>query len=329
MPPSDDATMREAIALGLAARRIAPPNPWVGAIVIDRSGEVVGRGATEAPGRRHAEVVALAQAGERAEGGTLVVTLEPCSHHGRTPPCSEAVIASRVSRVVVALEDPDPRVEGSGVAALREAGIEVDLGVEAAAAARSLAAYLHHRRTGRPLVLLKLAATLDGRTAAPDGSSRWITGEEARRDVHELRADSEAILVGAGTVRSDDPELTARTEPPSPRQPLRLVLGQIPEGAACLPAESVEGDLGGILDDLGARGVLQLLVEGGAGVAKSLFAAGLVDRMVVYLAPALFGGDDARPLMVGPGAGTMGGLWRGRFVSVAQLGEDLRVEVEP
>ena len=321
--------MRESVLLGERSRRIAPPNPWVGCTVVSADGEIVGRGNTEAPGGRHAEIVALDEAGDRANGATAVVTLEPCGHLGRTPPCTDALIAAGVSRVVVGVVDPDANVAGSGIAALEDAGIEVVVGVEADAVVRSLGAYLHHRRTGRPLTIVKMASTLDGRTAAPDGSSQWITGEEARADVHELRADSEAILVGAGTVRADDPELTARLDPPSQRQPLRLVLGAIPDGARCLPAESVEGDLGEILDDLGTRGVLQLLIEGGASVTKAFFDAGLIDRFVIYLAPALFGGEDGRPLVAGPGAGTMEGLWRGRFVSVDQLGEDLRVEVEP
>jgi diaminohydroxyphosphoribosylaminopyrimidine deaminase/5-amino-6-(5-phosphoribosylamino)uracil reductase len=323
------ALMLDAISLGSAVRRSTAPNPWVGAVLVADDGTVLGMGATEPPGGRHAEIVALDEAGARATGGTLVVTLEPCAHRGRTGPCTEAVIASGVSRVVVGVLDPDPNVAGRGCRRLEEAGIEVVLGVQVDAVEASLAPYLHHRRTGRPQVVLKMAATLDGRTAAPDGSSRWITGPEARADVHRLRADAEAILVGAGTVRTDDPALTARLDPPVARQPLRFVLGEIPTDAACLPAESLDGPIDAILDDLGRRGVLQLLVEGGAGVAKEFLDAGLVDRLVLYLAPALFGGDDGRPLVVGAGAGTMEELRRGRFVSVDQLGEDLRVEVEP
>jgi diaminohydroxyphosphoribosylaminopyrimidine deaminase/5-amino-6-(5-phosphoribosylamino)uracil reductase len=175
-----------------------------------------------------------------------------------------------------------------------------------------------------------MAASLDGRTAAPDGSSRWITGAAARRDVHRLRGGSDAVLVGAGTVRADDPELTVRLDEErraDDEQPLRVVLGHAPEGAKVQPALELEGDLGVVLDELGKRGVLQLLVEGGATVAHDFHAAGLVDRYVLYLAPALFGGDDGRPLFAGPGAGTIADVWRGRLVSVEQLGEDLRVEV--
>ena len=326
----DDADlMREAIALGETVRRSTAPNPWVGAIVLADDGEILGVGATEQPGGRHAEIVALDAAGDRARGGTVIVTLEPWSHHGRTGPCTDALLAAGVARVVVGVVDPDPLVAGEGRRLLEEAGIEVVVGVEADAVAESLAPYLHHRRTGRPQVVVKMAATLDGRTAAPDGSSQWITGPEARADVHRLRADADAIVVGAATVRSDDPRLTARLDPPPQRQPLRFVLGEIPPGAACLPAESIGGPIEDILDDLGGRGILQLLVEGGSTVVKSFLDAGLVDRFVLYLAPALFGGDDGSPLVTGPGAGTMEELRRGRFVSVDQLGEDLRVEVEP
>jgi diaminohydroxyphosphoribosylaminopyrimidine deaminase/5-amino-6-(5-phosphoribosylamino)uracil reductase len=224
--------------------------------------------------------------------------------------------------------DPDPRVSGRGVAALREAGLDVVVGVAADEVADQLAPYLKHRRTGRPWVVLKMAASLDGGTAAPDATSRWITGPEARRDVHCLRARSDAVLVGAGTVRADDPELTARLDDGVARaQPLRVVLGTAPPGARVHPALELSGDLGAVLDELGRRGVIQLLVEGGPRVAHDFHAAGLVDRYVVYLAPAFFGGDDARRLFAGPGAGTIGDMWRGRLVSVERLGDDLRVEV--
>jgi diaminohydroxyphosphoribosylaminopyrimidine deaminase/5-amino-6-(5-phosphoribosylamino)uracil reductase len=287
-------------------------------------------GATAPPGGPHAEVTALAQAGEAARGATLYVTLEPCAHHGRTPPCTDAIIGAGVARVVIGIQDPDSRVSGRGIAALRAAGIEVTEGVAADEVAEQLAPYIKHRRTGHPWVVLKMAASLDGRTAAPDGSSRWITGEAARRDVHRLRESSDAVLVGAGTVRADDPELTVRLGDETAgddEQPLRVVLGTAPEGAKVRPALELEGDLDGVLAELGKRGVLQLLVEGGATVAHDFHTAGLVDRYVLYLAPALFGGDDGRPIFAGPGAGTIADVWRGRLVSVEQLGDDLRVEV--
>jgi diaminohydroxyphosphoribosylaminopyrimidine deaminase/5-amino-6-(5-phosphoribosylamino)uracil reductase len=292
-------------------------------------------GATAPPGGPHAEVTALQAAGGQARSGTLYVTLEPCSHHGRTPPCAQAIIESGVRRVVVAVEDPDPRVSGQGIAALRSAGIEVEVGVEEDAAREQLAAYLKHRRTGRPWVVLKLAATLDGGIAAPDGSSQWITGEAARADAHRLRARSDAVLVGAGTVRADDPTLTVRLPADDPdfrgpdAQPIRVVLGRVPAGAAVAPALELHGDLGEVLDELGRRGVLEVLVEGGATVAHTFHSSGLVDRYVLYLAPALFGGNDARPLFAGPGAPTINDLWRGHVQSVTSLGSDLRVELSP
>ncbi len=323
---SDEAHMARALALAAAVRGATAPNPWVGCVVVSPDGRLH-EGATEPPGGPHAEVVALARAGAGAEGATLYTTLEPCAHHGRTPPCVDAVLSAGVARVVVGVLDPDPQVRGRGVDRLRQAGVEVTVGVGADEVAEQLAPYLKHRRTGRPWVVLKLAATLDGRSAAPDGTSRWITGADARADVHRLRSRSDAVLVGAGTVRADDPELTARLDPAPARQPLRVVLGRAPKEAKVHPAVELSGDLGDVLDDLGARGVLQLLVEGGARVAHDFHTAGLVDRYVLYLAPALLGGDDGVPLFSGPGAATVSDLWRGRLVSVDRLGPDLRLEV--
>jgi diaminohydroxyphosphoribosylaminopyrimidine deaminase/5-amino-6-(5-phosphoribosylamino)uracil reductase len=231
-----------------------------------------------------------------------------------------------VARVVVGIEDPDSRTRGRGLERLRQAGIEVVSGVCADQVAEALAPYLKHRRTGRPWVVLKLASTLDGRIAGPDGSSRWITGEEARRDVHRLRAESDAILVGAGTVRADDPQLTVRLEGTT-RQPLRVVLGRAPATAVVHPALELQGDLGGVLDELGERGVLQLLVEGGARVAHAFHAARLVDRYVFYLAPALLGGSDGLAMFEGPGAPSLAEAMRGMLVSVHRLGDDLKVEL--
>jgi diaminohydroxyphosphoribosylaminopyrimidine deaminase/5-amino-6-(5-phosphoribosylamino)uracil reductase len=321
--------MGRAMELAAAVRSTTAPNPWVGAVLVTSDGStVIGEGATAPPGGAHAEVTALRQAGESARGATLYSTLEPCSHQGRTPPCTDAIIGAGVARVVVAVEDPDPQVAGRGLAALADAGIEVVRGVAASEVSDQLAPYLKHRTTGQPWVVLKMAASLDARTAAPDGTSRWITGEEARRDVHRLRARSDAVLVGAGTVRADDPELTVRLGDGEERtQPLRVVLGRAPEGARVHPALELSGDLGQVLDELGRRGVLQLLVEGGAQVAHDFHAAGLVDRYVLYLAPVFFGGDDAQPLFSGPGAGTIADIWRGKLVSVERLGDDLRVEV--
>lgn len=328
--------MRRAMALAATVRGSTAPNPWVGCVVVPAAHATdiatFFEWATAPPGGPHAEVAALALAGEAARGATLYVTLEPCAHQGRTPPCTDAIIEAGVARVVVGIADPDQRVAGRGLRALRDAGIEVTEGVAAEEVAEQLAPYIKHRGTGQPWVVLKLAASLDGRTAAPDGSSRWITGIAARRDVHRLRQVSDAVLVGAGTVRADDPELTVRLEgngigAADGAQPLRVVLGRAPKGAKVRPALELEGALEGVLDELGRRGVLQLLVEGGATVAHDFHVAGLVDRYVLYLAPAFFGGDDGRPLFAGPGAGTIADVWRGRVVSVEQLGGDLRVEV--
>lgn len=346
---TDLAHMTQARIRADAVRRTARPNPWVGAVVVPHSpartparpagagtdGATTGApapptgayvGATQPPGGNHAEIEALAAAGPHAQGATLYVTLEPCCHQGRTGPCTDAIIAAGVARVVVAIEDPDPNVSGKGIAALRGAGVEVDVGVGADSIERQLAPYLVHRRTGRPLVVLKLAASLDGRTAAADGTSRWITGAAARADVHALRADSDAVLVGAGTVRADDPELTVRlVEGPDP---LRVVLGTAPAGAKVHPALELGGDLGEVLDELGRRDVLQLLVEGGPTVAQAFHDTGLVDRYVLYLAPALLG-SGGLALLPGPGAATIAEAWRGQLVDVRRVGDDVRVEMEP
>lgn len=327
---TDTERMARALALGASVRAVTPPNPWVGCVLQAVDGSRF-EGATEAAGGRHAEAVALdaaSAAGVDAAGATAWVTLEPCSHHGRTPPCADALIAAGVARVVIALEDPDARVAGQGIERLRAAGVEVLVGTGAGEAADQLAPYLHHRRTGRPFVILKLASSLDGRTAAPDGSSQWITGAAARADAHRLRADSDAVLVGAGTVRADDPSLTVRDAPAPRGDPLRVVLGKAPEGARVHPCLERTGSLEAVLDELGSLGHLQLLVEGGATVAHDFHAAALVDRYVVYLAPALFGGDDGRGAFVGRGAATVSELWRGRIRAVTQLGEDLRIDLE-
>ncbi|MEM1332197.1 MAG: bifunctional diaminohydroxyphosphoribosylaminopyrimidine deaminase/5-amino-6-(5-phosphoribosylamino)uracil reductase RibD [Actinomycetota bacterium] len=326
MAIDDHALMARAIVAADDARRHAPPNPWVGCAIATTSGSIV-TGSTRPPGGPHAEIEALAATGGRAQGSTLATTLEPCSHTGRTGPCTSAIIDAGVARVVVSIEDPDPRVAGTGIAALRAAGIEVNVGVEADTVTEQLAPYLHHRRTGRPYVVAKMAATLDGRTAAPDLTSQWITGEAARRDVHRLRSESQAILVGAGTVRTDDPQLTVRhVEGNDPR---RIVLGTAPPEAKVHPCLEWRGELGTLLDELGDDGVLQLMVEGGASTISQFHAEGLLDRLVVYLAPALFGGDDARPMFAGDGASTMAELLRGRFVAVTRLDDDLRIDFEP
>ncbi len=324
MDVDDGEVMRQAIDLAASVRGQTSPNPWVGCVIESVDGKRF-TGATQPPGGMHAEAVALSVAGDQAKGATLWCTLEPCSHHGRTPPCADSVISAGIKRVVVGITDPDPRVAGKGIERLRDAGIEVTVGVEQEAISGQLAPYVKHRTTGRPWVVLKLAATIDGRTAAPDGTSKWITGEPARLDTHRIRAESDAIIVGAGTVRTDDPSLTVRHV--EGRDPIRVVLGKIPEDAKVHPAIEMEGGVVEVLDELGTRGVMQVMVEGGATVAGEFHRAGLVDRYMIYLAPKLFGGDDARPLFAGPGASTMADVWEGKIMGVQQLGDDLRVEL--
>jgi diaminohydroxyphosphoribosylaminopyrimidine deaminase/5-amino-6-(5-phosphoribosylamino)uracil reductase len=231
-----------------------------------------------------------------------------------------------VARVLIGVVDPDAQVSGRGIARLRKAGIGVEVGLLDDEISEQLRPYLKHRTTGRPFVVLKLAATIDGRTAAPDGSSRWITGPEARADAHRLRAESDAVVVGAGTVRADDPALTVRLV--DGRDPLRVVLGQAPAEAKIHPAVELAGPLPDVLDELGRRDVVQALVEGGPTVAGRFHRDGLVDRYVVYLAPALFGGEDAMGLFTGPGAASIDDVWRGRIVNVERLGADLKIEIE-
>jgi diaminohydroxyphosphoribosylaminopyrimidine deaminase/5-amino-6-(5-phosphoribosylamino)uracil reductase len=364
---SDEAAMAEAVALGERGRVSAPPNPWVGCVVAGAGGHIVGRGFHRRAGEAHAEVHALLEAGERARGATVYVTLEPCAHHGRTPPCAPALADAGVSRVVVAVLDPDERVTGRGIDTLRAAGISVRVGVGAEAAARSLAPYLQHRRTGRPLCLLKTAASLDGRTAAADGTSQWITGPEARADAHRLRAESGAVVVGAGTALADQPSLTFRNlefeAGLAPAQPLRVLLdavGRVPATGplfdlglaptlvlttpAADPAvraaweqsgaavEDLTGEDGVDLDEalglLGRRGILQVMVEGGATLHGALLRAALADRVVVYTGGVVLGAGGL-PLFAGPGPGTLAQARRWRLLGVRRLGSDARLDWEP
>ena len=312
---TDEQLMQHAIDAAWPVRTTTAPNPWVGAALLTTDG-AVHVGATQPPGGAHAEIGALAAAGSDAAGATLATTLEPCCHAGRTGPCTTAIIEAGVVRVLIGIEDPDKQVAGEGIKALRDAGIEVVVGTLSAEVTVQLEPYLHHRKTGRPYVV---------RTAAPDGGSEWITGEEARTDVHQMRAESQAILVGAGTVRADNPSLNVRlVEGPSPR---RIVLGTAPADANVHPCIEWVGPIPELLDLLAADGVLQLMVEGGANVASEFHDAGLIDRYVLYVAPAIFGGNDAHPLFVGDGAPTMADLRRGRFVATRQLGNDIRLDL--
>ncbi len=326
MTTIDEQAMQLAVATAAQARLRSRPNPWVGAVITNSSG-VIAAGATEAVGGAHAEIVALRAAGDRARGATLYTTLEPCHHTGRTGPCTKAIIDAGISRVVVGVVDPDEQVSERGIGFLREAGILVEVGVGAHDVTAQLAPYLYHRRTKRPFVVLKMASTIDGRTSAADGTSKWITGQDARKRVHELRAESDAILVGAGTVRADDPYLDVRDAAGS--SPRRIVLGKIDSGAHVHPCLEYSGELSPLLDTLGGEGIIQLLVEGGPRVAASFHNQGLVNRYVMHVAPAIAGGDDAYPMFRGPAAGTMADMWRGRIVATTRLGDDLEIVLEP
>jgi diaminohydroxyphosphoribosylaminopyrimidine deaminase/5-amino-6-(5-phosphoribosylamino)uracil reductase len=287
---------RRALELAERGRGKTGDHPLVGAVV-ERDGEVVGEGWYEYDGVRHAEVIALEQAGDIARGATLYVTLEPCSHHGRTPPCADAVAASGVARVVVGARDPNPVVDGRGLARLRAAGIEVEL-LDDLAARRQNEAWRVWKSLGRPFVTYKAAVTLDGRVAV--SGRRWVSGEESRRRVHELRAASDAVAVGMGTVRADAPRLDAR-DVGAERQPRRLAFGRgpLPQGSEL---ELRSGPLEDELAALAAEGVQSLLLEGGPTLATAFLAAGLVDKLLLFVAPVLAGegprvlGDLAAPL---------------------------------
>ncbi len=329
----DAAAMRAALAESAAVLGATSPNPPVGAVVLDADGLLVGAGATQPAGGPHAEVQALAEAGDRARGGSVVVTLEPCRHTGRTGPCTRALLAAGVARVVIGCADPTP-LAGGGAGELRAAGVDVVVGVlEDDVRTGPLEAWLTARRTGRPHVTWKYAATLDGRSAAADGTSRWITGAVARADVHRLRAEADAVLVGVGTVLADDPELTVRPEPGRPepgRQPLRVVLdrsGRTPPGARVHPALVLADAPAQALATLAARGVVGVLLEGGPTVAGAFLRAGLVDRVVGYVAPALLG--DGPAALADVGVGTVQDAVRLRLDDVTRLGEDVRLTLRP
>lgn len=324
---NDARWMKSALVLARRAVGRTWPNPAVGCILV-RDGRIVGRGVTAPGGRPHAEPTALTQAGPLAAGATAYVTLEPCAHHGKTPPCTDALIAAGIARAVVAIEDPDPRVSGRGITALKNAGIAVRLGIEAEAARAVNAGFLSRIERGRPHILLKLAASLDGRIATRTGESRWITGSAARRYVHAIRARSDAVLIGAGTARADDPMLDVRGLGLGARKPVRVVAdgslsipltGRLVQtardrplwvlhrpdappdradalrnaGAILLPVPAPDGllDMSAALTDLAERGLTNILCEGGGRIAASLLARGLVDKLAVFSAGKIIGGD--------------------------------------
>ena len=358
------ALIQRALELAAQARRIAPPNPWVGCVLVN-DGEIVGEGATEHPGGAHAEVIALRMAGERARGATAYVTLEPCAHYGQTSPCAKVLREAGIKRVVIAIEDPDSRVHGQGVSMLREAGMQVEVGIGADAARELLAPYLHHRETNRSYCVLKTAMSIDGRVAAGDGTSQWITGELARADAHDVRADSQAILIGAGTAIADQPMLTVRDASPMPyRPPWRVLLdarGRVPAKGPLFDQslaptlvitttnaspESVNAwkksgaqvevvrttkdrvDLRETLQLLGSMGVLQAMVEGGPTLHGSFLDANLVNQMVVYLGNSLLG-IHGTPAFLSGGPQTLENATEWQLVSQSALGDDLRVTYLP
>jgi diaminohydroxyphosphoribosylaminopyrimidine deaminase/5-amino-6-(5-phosphoribosylamino)uracil reductase len=330
-------------AIGLAARGLGTthPNPVVGCVVLDAAGEIAGEGFHAVAGGPHAEIGALAEAGERARGGTAVVTLEPCNHTGRTGPCAQALIAAGIARVVVAVDDPNPDAAG-GVATLRAAGVDVETGVRRREAEAGNAVWLTAVRRGRPWLIWKFAATLDGRSAAADGTSKWITSPEARADVHALRGTVDAIIAGVGTVLADDPQLTVRTPAGTraERQPLRVVVdsaGRTPAVARvrddAAPTWVATGadvglgpdrrvDLAALLAALHARGVRSALLEGGPTLAGGFLAAGLVDQVVGYVAPKLLGAGSAA--LLDAGVPTIAEAIDLDLTDVTRVGPDLR-----
>lgn len=360
---SDIAYMQLAIEEGEKARYHAPPNPWVGCILV-KEGAIVGRGHSQPPGKNHAEVEAILQAGELARGSTAYVTLEPCSHFGKTPPCADLLIQSGVAKVVVAIEDPDARVQGNGISRLKEAGILVDVGLGADEVKRSFRSYIHHRKLGRPFCIAKAAMSIDGRTSAADGSSQWITTREARQDVHHLRDLSQGVMVGSGTALRDLPSLTVRDiKRQSLKNPLRILLdsrGRVPAqgplfhhidtaptlifttdlapagrvleweiaGAEVIVVplgNSQHLSLGHVMQELGKRGILQLLVEGGRKLLGGLWQERLIDLFSVYIGPKLLG-TKGLPLLDIPGPDTIANAPKLRLTSMKQLGESARLD---
>jgi len=351
----DHAFMSRALALAARGRDTATPNPSVGCVLV-KDGRLIGEGWHERAGEDHAEVRALQSAREAAAGATAYLTLEPCSHHGRTPPCADALVEARLARVVAALEDPNPQVKGRGLARLRDAGIRAEVGLMAAEAEEAHRGFLTRMRTGRPWMRIKAAASLDGRIALANGTSRWITSEAARRDVHGLRARSCAMLTGIGTVRADDPELTVRHVPCS-RQPRRVVIDHhldLPLSArilageppliltvtddaarrAALEARGAEvvrvagegrkADLAAVARLLGERGFNEVTVETGGKLMGSLLAAKVIDELVLYLAPTILG-DAAQGLFALGELTALEDALRPRIVDVRAVGGDWRI----
>ncbi|KUK12985.1 MAG: Riboflavin biosynthesis protein RibD [Moorella sp. 60_41] len=351
--------MRRALELARKGLGRTSPNPAVGAVVV-RDGEIVGEGYHERAGTPHAEAHALREARDRARGSTLYVTLEPCCHHGKTPPCTEAIIGAGIKKVVAAMVDPNPKVAGRGLRRLQEAGVEVEVGLLEKEARRLNEAFIKYITTGLPWVTLKMALTLDGKIATRTGAARWITCEESRRRVHELRNTYDAVLVGIGTVLADDPQLTARL--PGGRDPVRVILDSrlrlpldarlvnVKSGAPTvvatteeaprerreelvragievmtLPAEEGRVSWPALLEGLARRRIISVLIEGGAEVNGSALAHGVVDRVIAFIAPKLFGGREAPGAVGGLGVARPEEAWKLEEVEVEPSGEDIMV----
>ncbi len=362
---NDTDYMRLALTLAEQGRGFTSPNPMVGAVVV-RKGLVVGQGWHQRAGGPHAEVHALDDAGQRAEGATLFVTLEPCNHTGRTPPCTEKILAAGVRRVVVAMDDPNPHVIGGGNAELTARGVEVTRGVCEDAARRQNEVFIKHVTTGRPFVVVKCAATLDGRIATRTGDARWVTGSAARAMVHRLRHELDAILVGIGTVAADDPQLTTRLPKAAGvkgKDPVRVILdthlridpaarllrldspaetliicgGSVPsnrkysiirQGVQVVPAATINDriDLNALMGHLSELGVTGVLVEGGANVISSAITSGIVDKALFFYAPKILGGDDGVPMCAGPGPERMKDCIALHDVTHHRIGDDILIE---
>ena len=355
--------MKRALELALRAVGGSSPNPPVGAVVV-MGGEIVGEGWTQAAGGAHAEIEALRDAGGRARGATLYTTLEPCNHHGRTPPCTEAIIAAGISEVHTSITDPNPRVAGRGFDQLRAAGISVQIGEGRDEAGELAEPHAKYVNTGLPFVTAKFATSVDGKIATRTGDSRWVTGKLARDYVHQLRAATDAIMVGIGTVLADDPRLTARDANGEPlrRQPLRVIAdsrGRLPPASRLLvepgktlvavarkdadakqSLQELQGvdaeifcctgsdgrvDLNALLHELGRREITSVLVEGGGTLLGSLFDLGLVDKVVAFVAPVIIGGESAPSAVGGRGAERMSDAMRLRRVTIRQFGDDVAV----
>jgi diaminohydroxyphosphoribosylaminopyrimidine deaminase/5-amino-6-(5-phosphoribosylamino)uracil reductase len=358
---NDNDFMNIALALAEKGRGRVSPNPLVGAVVV-RDGRVVGQGYHQVVGGPHAEVNAIDDAGEAARNATLYVTLEPCNHFGRTPPCTRKILDAGLQRIVVAMQDPNPDVAGGGNAFLASRGLDVVCGVEEAAARRQNEYFFKYVRTQRPFVVLKIASTLDGRIATSTGDARWVTGPAARAQVHRLRHAMDAILVGIGTVEADDPQLTTRLDDERGVDPVRIVLDsglRMPETARMLnqssgaptwvvcgpdvaqadkerlqakgaqvmqtPLKHGRIDMDTLMERLGRQGVTSVLIEGGARVAGEALRADILDKVVFFYAPKIYGGDDGIPICRGKGPDLMSAVTAVRDVELSRMGDDIMV----